>query len=211
MKMIEAIIQPSKLEAVKEALHGVEVVRLTISDVQGFGRQKGHTEVYRANIANLHFVSDNVLQHAVDFYGVLEKVRVQVDGLNYGSFKTLPPNSRVQAVELIRLNLDKKERKARRLTAKHRDRLSSALKGKPKPETFMDVRHRAKIGAANRNRTKPSDFMDQEHREKISKSLRESWARRKAERAAHAERTERNRPCDDADPTGVPEPHGSPS
>ena len=81
---------------------------------------------------------------------------------------------------------DKKERKARRLTAKHRDRLSSALKGKPKPETFMDVRHRAKIGAANRNRTKPSDFMDQEHREKISKSLRESWARRKAERAAQS-------------------------
>ena len=42
MKMIEAIIQPSKLEAVKEALNEVEVVRLTISDVQGFGRQKGH-------------------------------------------------------------------------------------------------------------------------------------------------------------------------
>ena len=41
MKMIEAIIQPSKLEAVKEALNEVEVVRLTISDVQGFGRQKG--------------------------------------------------------------------------------------------------------------------------------------------------------------------------
>ena len=50
----------------------------------------------------------------------------------------------------------------------------------------MDVRHRAKIGAANRNRKKPSDFMDQEQREKISKSLRESWARRKAERAAQS-------------------------
>ena len=49
MKMIEAIIQPSKLEAVKEALNEVEVVRLTISDVQGFGRQKGHTEIYRGH------------------------------------------------------------------------------------------------------------------------------------------------------------------
>jgi nitrogen regulatory protein P-II 1 len=47
MKLILAIIQPSKLEAVKEALNRVEVFRLTIVDVQGFGRQKGQTEVYR--------------------------------------------------------------------------------------------------------------------------------------------------------------------
>src|SRR6266849_409504 len=46
MKLILAIIQPSKLEAVKEALNRVEVVWLTIVDVQGFGRQKGHSEVY---------------------------------------------------------------------------------------------------------------------------------------------------------------------
>jgi len=48
MKLILAIIQPSKLEAVKEALNKVEVFRLTIVDVHGFGRQKGHSEVYRA-------------------------------------------------------------------------------------------------------------------------------------------------------------------
>ena len=47
MKLILAITQPSKLEAVKEALNKVEVFRLTIVDVQGFGRQKGRTEVYR--------------------------------------------------------------------------------------------------------------------------------------------------------------------
>ena len=47
MKLILAIIQPSKVEAVKEALNKVEVFRLTMVDVQGFGRQKGHTEVYR--------------------------------------------------------------------------------------------------------------------------------------------------------------------
>ena len=49
MKLILAIIQPSKLEAVKEALNKVEVFRLTIVDVQGFGRQKGHSEIYRGH------------------------------------------------------------------------------------------------------------------------------------------------------------------
>ena len=49
MKMIFAIIQPSKLEAVKEALAKVEVFRLTVVDCQGFGRQKGHTEIYRGH------------------------------------------------------------------------------------------------------------------------------------------------------------------
>ena len=49
MKLIVAIIQPTKLEAVKEALSQVEVFRLTVMDVQGFGRQKGYTEVYRGH------------------------------------------------------------------------------------------------------------------------------------------------------------------
>lgn len=49
MKLIIAIIQPSKLEAVKAALTEVEVFRLTITDVQGFGRQKGHSEQFRGH------------------------------------------------------------------------------------------------------------------------------------------------------------------
>ena len=47
MKKIEAIIQPYKLDEVKEALHGIGVEGMTISEVRGHGRQKGHTEVYR--------------------------------------------------------------------------------------------------------------------------------------------------------------------
>ena len=66
MKMIEAIIQPSKLEAVKEALSEVEVVRLTISDVQGFGRQKGHTEVYRGHEYTVNLLRKVKLQIAVN-------------------------------------------------------------------------------------------------------------------------------------------------
>ena len=47
MKKIEAIIQPHKLDEVKEALIGIGVEGMTISEVRGHGRQKGHTEVYR--------------------------------------------------------------------------------------------------------------------------------------------------------------------
>ncbi len=47
MKKIEAIIQPHKLDEVKEALLGIGVDGMTISEVRGHGRQKGHTEVYR--------------------------------------------------------------------------------------------------------------------------------------------------------------------
>ena len=49
MTKLEAIIQPSRLESVKEALQGVGVAGMTVSEVRGHGRQKGHTEVYRGN------------------------------------------------------------------------------------------------------------------------------------------------------------------
>ncbi len=66
MKMIEAIIQPSKLEAVKDALSEVDVLRLTVSDVQGFGRQKGHTEVYRGHEYTINLLRKVKLQIAVN-------------------------------------------------------------------------------------------------------------------------------------------------
>ena len=47
MTKVEAIIQTSKLDAVKEALHGIGVEGMTVIEVRGHGRQKGHTEVYR--------------------------------------------------------------------------------------------------------------------------------------------------------------------
>ena len=47
MKYIIAVIQPHQLEAVREALAGIGVQGLTVSEVRGFGRQKGHTEIYR--------------------------------------------------------------------------------------------------------------------------------------------------------------------
>lgn len=47
MKKIEAIIKPFKLDEVKEALNGIGITGMTISEVKGFGRQKGHKEIYR--------------------------------------------------------------------------------------------------------------------------------------------------------------------
>lgn len=66
MKFIIAIIQPSKLEDVKAALADVEVVRLTIMDVQGFGRQKGQTELYRGAEISMNLLRKVQLQIAVN-------------------------------------------------------------------------------------------------------------------------------------------------
>jgi nitrogen regulatory protein P-II 1 len=66
MKYIIAIIQPSRLEAVKDALSKVEVFRLTVSDVQGIGRQKGHTEVYRGHEYQVNLIRKVKLEIAVN-------------------------------------------------------------------------------------------------------------------------------------------------
>jgi nitrogen regulatory protein PII len=63
MKKIEAIIKPFKLEEVKEALAGLGIQGMTVIEVKGFGRQKGHTEIYRGS------------EYTVDF---LPKIKIEV-------------------------------------------------------------------------------------------------------------------------------------
>lgn len=63
MKKVEAIIKPFKLEEVKEALSAVGVEGMTVIEVKGFGRQKGHTEIYRGN------------EYLVDF---LPKIKIEI-------------------------------------------------------------------------------------------------------------------------------------
>ncbi|HZA37587.1 MAG TPA: P-II family nitrogen regulator, partial [Candidatus Baltobacteraceae bacterium] len=63
MKKLEAIIKPFKLEEVKEALAELGIEGMTVTEVKGFGRQKGHTEIYRGS------------EYTVDF---LPKVKVEV-------------------------------------------------------------------------------------------------------------------------------------
>lgn len=63
MKKIETIIKPFKLDALKDALHELNVTGMTISEVKGFGRQKGHTEIYRG------------AEYMVDF---IPKIKVEI-------------------------------------------------------------------------------------------------------------------------------------
>ena len=63
MKKIEAIIKPFKLEEVKDALADIGIEGMTVSEVKGFGRQKGHTEIYRGS------------EYTVDF---LPKIKIEV-------------------------------------------------------------------------------------------------------------------------------------
>lgn len=65
MKKIEAIIQSFKLEAAKEALNGIGVRGLTVWHVEGFGRQKGHTEVYRGAEYMVSFTPKACIEVAV--------------------------------------------------------------------------------------------------------------------------------------------------
>lgn len=77
MKKIEAIIKPFKMEDVKEALSEIGIEGMTVSEVKGFGRQKGHTEIYRGS------------EYTVDF---LPKVKVEI---------VLPDNMVEKAVTAI--------------------------------------------------------------------------------------------------------------
>jgi nitrogen regulatory protein P-II 1 len=63
MRKIEAIIKPFKLDEVKEALHAIGIQGMTVTEVKGFGRQKGHTELYRG------------AEYVVDF---LPKIKIEV-------------------------------------------------------------------------------------------------------------------------------------
>ena len=66
MKYVVAIIQPQKLDSVREALVTAGSVGLTVSDVQGYGRQKGHTELYRGQEYSVHFVRKVKLEVACE-------------------------------------------------------------------------------------------------------------------------------------------------
>jgi|SRR5688572_13960677 nitrogen regulatory protein P-II 1 len=80
MKLITAIIKPFKLEEVKAALSDIGVEGMTVTEVKGFGRQKGHTEIYRGS------------EYTVDF---LPKIKVEI---------AVPAASAAKAIEAITLS-----------------------------------------------------------------------------------------------------------
>tara|TARA_Y100000589_G_scaffold300505_1_gene310691 strand:+ start:227 stop:565 length:339 start_codon:yes stop_codon:yes gene_type:complete len=82
MKKIEAVIKPFKLEEVKDALGEVGIEGMTVSEVKGFGRQKGHTEIYRGS------------EYTVDF---LPKIKIEVvvgDGVVESATKAIAESAK---------------------------------------------------------------------------------------------------------------------
>jgi nitrogen regulatory protein P-II 1 len=87
MKKIEAIIKPTKLDDVKDALTAVGVQGMTVTEVKGFGRQKGHTEIYRGDEYEVRFLSkikievvvaDDILDKAIQ--AIQEKAKTGAFG-----------------------------------------------------------------------------------------------------------------------------------
>lgn len=66
MKLVTAIIRPFKLDDVKDALSKIGIMGMTVSEVKGFGRQKGHTEVYRGAEYAIDFIPKTKIEVAVD-------------------------------------------------------------------------------------------------------------------------------------------------
>src|SRR3979409_2009769 len=79
MKKIEAIIKPFKLDEVKEALHEVGVSGITVTEAKGFGRQKGHTELYRGAEYVVDFLPKVKLEGVVDD-GMVDRVVEAIQG-----------------------------------------------------------------------------------------------------------------------------------
>src|SRR3954462_4107399 len=84
MKLIVAIIQPHRLESVKQALTEVEGFRLTVSDVQGYGRQKGHTEYFRGQPMQVNLIRKVRLDIAVNDNFVMPTINAITKGARSG-------------------------------------------------------------------------------------------------------------------------------
>ena len=84
MKKIEAIVKPFKLDEVKEALQGIGIQGMTVTEVKGFGRQKGHTELYRGAEYVVDFLPKIKVELAVSDELADKAVQVIVEAANTG-------------------------------------------------------------------------------------------------------------------------------
>lgn len=84
MKKIEIIIRPHKLDDVKDALTAAGVKGMTVSDVKGFGRQRGHKEVYRGAEYQVDFVAKVKIEAVVDDAIVAEAIRAAAEAARSG-------------------------------------------------------------------------------------------------------------------------------
>ncbi|MCU1594051.1 MAG: nitrogen regulatory protein 1 [Frankiales bacterium] len=85
MKLVTAVIKPFKLDAVKTALEAAGIAGMTVSEVQGFGRQRGHTEVYRGAEYTVDFVPKVRVEVLVDDVDSSRVITAIVEAANTGS------------------------------------------------------------------------------------------------------------------------------
>ena len=110
MKLIIAIIQPTKLNAVREALCKIEVTRMTVCDAQGFGRQRGQTQMYRGHEYTTHLLRKIALEIVVndDFLDRTIETLVSVSRtgpegtIGDGKIFVLPVDNAIQIEEPLR-------------------------------------------------------------------------------------------------------------
>jgi nitrogen regulatory protein P-II 1 len=107
MKLITAVIKPFKIEEVKEALEGLGVQGMTVFDARGFGRQKGHTEIYRGAEYQIDFVPKTRLEVVIDDERVDEAVKAIVtaaktDSIGDGKVWVTPVE------QIVRIRTDEK-------------------------------------------------------------------------------------------------------
>jgi nitrogen regulatory protein PII len=111
MKKIEAIIKPFKLDDVKEALNGIGIKGMTVSDVKGYGRQKGHKEIYRGAEYEVDFIPKTKLEIIVDasqVNQVVDTIReaANTDKIGDGKIFVLPVE------EIIRVRTGERDKDA---------------------------------------------------------------------------------------------------
>jgi len=85
MKKVEAIIKPFKLDALKEAMGGLGVKGMTVTEVKGFGRQKGHTEVYRGAEYVVEFIPKVKVEIVVETEQVEPVIKAIIDSVKTGN------------------------------------------------------------------------------------------------------------------------------
>ena len=85
MRLVTAVVKPFKLDDVKAALEGIGVQGMTVSEVQGFGRQRGHTEVYRGAEYTVAFVPKVRIEVLVDDADVADVLEVMAKAAHTGS------------------------------------------------------------------------------------------------------------------------------
>lgn len=95
MKLVIAVIKPFRLEEVKEALEGIGIQGMTVSDARGFGRQRGHTEVYRGAEYQVDFIPKTRIEVAVaddQVDGVLKAIltAAKTDSIGDGKIWVVP-------------------------------------------------------------------------------------------------------------------------